>query len=318
MTGPGGDVEALVRGAYAGDVEPLLDLARRRPKLVAPFHRGLIDAGVWWPDTLFHGMTEATARYLVEHIDAGTDDPDTWLSLLAAGRTATAVAAMRRWERDPPSWTAGLHWPVARYGHVGGWEFDDAGEVRPLTSDVSFALVPDSATRGDVSGGALSQRCPWCGLALWRLLDLDLTVLSGPWADRVGVTTCVRCGCWATIYSEFDDDGSARWADGNRRPAVLRLRDDTWTLPPGPGLRVGPPRPSPVAGTAWLPGGSTLGGRPDWMNDPDYPRCPGCGATMPYIAMITGNDLYGEPAEGCHYLFVHPPCHLAAAVYQQG
>jgi hypothetical protein len=38
---------------------------------------------------------------------------------------------------------------------------------------------------------------------------------------------------------------------------------------------------------------------------------------MRYLGDIVGEDLWGELAEGCHYLFVDPDCQLAAVVYQQ-
>jgi hypothetical protein len=64
---------------------------------------------------------------------------------------------------------------VREYGQVGGWEFDPAGAVRPLTSTVAFALVPDESATAAVSGGVSASRCRWCDLPLWRLLDVDLS-----------------------------------------------------------------------------------------------------------------------------------------------
>jgi hypothetical protein len=41
---------------------------------------------------------------------------------------------------------------------------------------------------------------------------------------------------------------------------------------------------------------------PDWIDDP---------------AMITGDDLWGQSAEGCHYLFLDHHCRPTATVHQQ-
>jgi hypothetical protein len=316
------DVQARVGAACRGDAEDLLELVKVRPDLVRPYHRSLIDHDVWWPSDLYRTMDEATAAYIVERIEAGAERPDKLLEVLAVGGTEVAAAAIRRWDDERPGWTSGMYWPVRRYAHIGGWELKGAGPVRSLNSPVAFALV-DSATAGAaVSGGALVPRCGFCGLPLWRLLDVDLAhpglaelELAG--AGRVTVASCVRCGCYATLYVEYDQDGTCRWAADNQRPDFLGPESSTWELPTAAGLSIGPRRPTPFAGNAWRRGGSTLGGTPDWIQDADYPDCPRCRRSMVYLGMITGDDMWGEPAEGCHYLFLDAACRLTATVYQQ-
>jgi predicted transcriptional regulator len=82
--------------------DELAEVARRRPDLLRPFHRRLVDADVWWPVDLYRGMDEATAGYVVQLIEAGAERPDKLLELLAVGATDAAVQAMRRWDRQPP------------------------------------------------------------------------------------------------------------------------------------------------------------------------------------------------------------------------
>jgi len=315
-----GLVEAACATGNADD--ELVEVARRRPDLLRPFHRRLVDADVWWPVDLYRGMDEATAEYVVQLIEAGAERPDKLLELLAIGATDAAVRTMRRWDRQPPAWTSSMHWPVHRYGHIGGWEFDPAGAVRPLTSTIAFALVPDESTTAAVSGGTLASRCRWCDLPLWRLLDVDLSTgilpdITAPETGRVVVATCIRCGCFADVFTENDGAGSCRWAYDNQRPDFLGSDDPPWELPTAPPLRIGPPRLTPFAGNACERGGSTFGGSPDWMDDPWYPSCPRCHRTMLYLGMITGDDLWAVSSGGCRYLFFDPQCGLSAAVYQQ-
>jgi len=320
---PSADVVGLVEAACAGgDVSgELARLARCRPDLVRPFHRRLVDADVWWPVDLYRGMDEVTAEYLVQRIEAGAQRPDKLLELLAVGATDTAVEAMWRWDRQPPAWASRLHWPVHRYAHVGGWEFDSAGAVRPLTSTVAFALVPDESGTAAVSGGVLVSWCRWCDLPLWRLLDVDLSTgtlpdITAPEADRVVVASCIRCGCFANVFTEYDTAGSCRWAEDNQRPDFLGHEDPPWQLPTAPPLCIGPPRPTPFAADASRADGSTFGGSPDWLGDPWYPSCPRCHQTMLYVGMITGDDLWSVSSGGCRYLFFDAQCGLAVAVYQ--
>jgi hypothetical protein len=317
------DLGSLVEAACgSGEVtDELVAVARVRPDLIGPFHRRLAEAGVWWPVDLYRGMDEATAEYLVRLIEAGVPRPDKLLEILAVGATDTAVQAMRRWDRQPPEWTSRMYWPVRGYGHCGGWEFDPIGAVRPLTSTAAFALIPDESGSAAVSGGVLPCRCRWCDLPLWRMLDVDLSTgilpeVGTPQAGRVVVAACIRCGCFANVFTEYDAAGSCRWAEENQRPDFLGSDDPLWDLPTAPPLRIGPRRPTPFAGDATRAGGSTFGGSPDWMHDPCYPSCPRCDRTMLYLGMIAGDDLWDVSSGGCRYLFFDPQCRLATAVYQ--
>ncbi|XVU25466.1 hypothetical protein ACQPZJ_51270 [Actinoplanes sp. CA-054009] len=162
-----------------------------------------------------------------------------------------------------------------------------------------------------VSGGALSRSCGWCGMALWRLLDVDGGLLDAG-DGRVVVATCVRCGSYATYFTE-----AGEFALENERPGFLGLDEDGWELPDGAPLAVGAARPTPWAGNAWHAGGSTVGGFPDWIQDAEFPSCPRCARTMPYVGMVNGGDLWVDFGEGCFYLFHDAACGLSAAVYQQ-
>jgi hypothetical protein len=238
VDGPPADLERLVEAACVrgyGDDE-LVEVARRRPDLIRPFHRRLVDADVWMPEDLYRGMDGATAEYVVRLIEAGVDRPDKLLAILAVGATDPAVRAMRRWDRQPPAWASQLYCPVRLYGHIGGWEFDPAGAVRPLTSTVAYALVPDGSGGPTVSGGALAARCRWCDLPLWRLLDVDLSTgilpdITAPETGRVVVATCVRCGCYSNIFTGYDAAGSCWWAEENQRPDLIGTDDPPWELP---------------------------------------------------------------------------------------
>ncbi|MFF5081939.1 hypothetical protein ACFY36_33225 [Actinoplanes sp. NPDC000266] len=298
------ELRALVDEAIENDPTGPTEVAQVRPDLVAPFHLELVDGEVWWVADLYRAMTEETATALVRRVDDGDEQAAALAHVLASGRTETAVAAVRRWAAAPPAWATGLARPIEHLGHVGGWELTTTGDLRLLTSDGTRALVPAPAAerRSSVSGGALPGVCGWCGMALWRLLDVD----------RILVATCVRCGSYATYFTE-----AGEFAPVNERPGFLGRDDDGWDLPDGAPLIVGENRPTPWAGTAWHAGGSTLGGSPDWIQDAEFPACPRCSRTMPYVGMVNGGDLWTDFGEGCFYLFHDPACGLSAAVYQQ-
>ncbi len=298
--------------------------ARARPEALRPFHDQLIDAEAWlWPWTpLWAAATEETAARMVERIDAGAGMSERWLRALGVSRTHTAAAALNRWATAPPPVAAHLHVPIAQYAHEGGWELD-AGKIRPLTSLRAYALTATDSEQSIAGSIPLGERCPWCGLELVRRFDVDLddprlTELGLSGHGRVVAVTCIGCGGYADIFGEYRADGTAVWSACNAKPSYLPTAGDYGLDMPTQRLGLGPRRSSPVAGIAWDAGGSTLGGLPDWIQDTDYPTCPGCRSTMYFLAMLTGDDLWGEPAEGCDYMFFcSSGCGITAVVYQQ-
>ncbi|GAB7045759.1 hypothetical protein [Catenuloplanes indicus] len=302
----------MVDEAIEDDPTALVEVARLRPELLAPYHLRLAEAGVSYAPDLYRGMTEETAAELVRRVDAGADPGLVYL--LAVSGTATAVEAVRRWSAERPAWTADFHGTVAHAGHGGGWELDSDGGRRDLASATAYALIP---TEGPgISGGTVNDAsCGWCGMTLWRLLELDAaraTEILGRESGAVVVGCCVRCGCYTDYFTAH-----GRFVEGPPRPDFLGHEGDEWELPAAPPLGAGPRRPTPFAGNAWEAGGSTLGGTPDWIQDPACPACPRCGRTMFYLGQVTGEDAAGEFAEGCHYAFHDPDCGISAAVYQQ-
>jgi hypothetical protein len=198
------------------------------------------------------------------------------------------------------------------------------GAIRPLTSLTAYALTATDSHTPLAGSAPLGEHCPWCGLELLRRLDVDLddprlADLGLTGHGRVIALTCIGCGGYTHIFGEYQPNGTATWSASNTKPTYLPPAgdDDGLDMPTGR-LDLGPRRPSPVAGIAWDAGGSTLGGLPDWIQDATYPTCPHCRTTMYFLAMLTGDDLWGESAEGCDYVFFCTSgCKTTAVVYQQ-
>lgn len=298
--------------------------ARAMPESLRPFHEQLIDAEAWlWPWTpLWAAATEETAARLVEQVDADAPMSERWLRALGVSRTRTAAAALARWTVTPPLVAAHLYVPIAQYAHEGGWALE--GEtIRPLSSLAAYALAPADAEQPAAGSMPAGQRCPWCGLELVRRLDIDLddpriAELGLAGHGRVVALRCISCGCYTDTFSEYRPDGTAAWSPHNTEPNYLPEAGGFAIDLPSGCLGLGARRTSPVAGTAWDAGGSTLGGLPDWIQDARFPTCPGCRTTMYFLAMLTGDDLWGESAEGCDYVFFCTNgCGITAMVYQQ-
>ena len=100
-------------------------------------------------------------------LDALADDNErlyrccTWQRSPDSGEASYAVhvgkTSVTRWQEETPDWTGGFFWPVNRYPQIGGWELDDEGGIRYLTSPIAYAVVPSDGT--GISGGVLKESC---------------------------------------------------------------------------------------------------------------------------------------------------------------
>lgn len=188
-------------------------------------------------------------------------------------------------------------------------------------------VVASVGHRLGVAGGGpvrsfvpLDDACGWCGEPMRALLDLDLThpALSflGFAGQRLRVMTCHGCTCYETLFTEVDAFGDARWASDNP-PTANVYHGPPWTDLEAATFVVGGALTDPydVDGLGDHDG-TRLGGRPYWVQGPQYPDCPRCKALMPFLAQV---DLADPPwnDEGRYYAFLDLACGVAATVYQQ-
>ncbi|MFG1779790.1 hypothetical protein ACGFIG_25595 [Micromonospora sp. NPDC049048] len=315
-------IEELIRRAAAEDdsaIEELCTIADTDPRRLTPYLGLLFDLEVLWPAKMYRAADADLVRRVIEQIDAGRtpDRLNHLLLVLAHSAHPLAESAMRRWSTQPPAGAGELHVGVLSYAHDGGWTVGPGGSRRNLCGDTAYRWVMrETPRRTD------GPTCPWCASPLWTAADLDTTepavataLAHTGWSGRLVIETCHFCACYTTLYSQVTPAGTAIWWAGNTRPSYLpdaaEPEDPPALLPV-----LGSARPSPYQASAWDRGGSTLGGRPDWIQDAEHADCPGCGQPMDYVGLIGGADL-DEYGEGAYYLHLHLPCGYAAVNYQQ-
>jgi hypothetical protein len=203
------------------------------------------------------------------------------------------------------------------YMWIDDWEND-------LYLQPCATLVPRAAggTPGPVEAPAPHEgRCGWCGMQLICILSMDLTDPSLAFLELTGsrlrVLSCYRCVCYETIFSDVDLDGKSLWR-GQRKPDFIGREGDTWDSTPDQLLRLGPSRRTPWEAhirVTWKRL-SQIGGYPNWIQDPGYPKCPGCSKRMLFIGQIE-NGVVWKGNEGVSHAFLCRECLIAAAGYQQ-
>jgi hypothetical protein len=336
------------------DDDALWDLAeeiRDDPAALRPYLTRLLDAEAYVPETLFRAADEEFQREAVARVEAGHQDAPWLVTVLTATRGPVVEDAFRRWLRQPPS---GLDADrLAAHLRSQGWDFDAEGRARQSCSEAAYRLVPQqdgapaapcvpsghgggsvaSGQGGAVSersagsghGGAPSEpsdeRCPWCAGPRWTVLDVDTAdprvaaaLVHAGWRGRLRITTCFLCSEYGTTYAEVTGDGGSAWSAHTVRPALLTERVPAPAEPPSARLVPGEQR-SPLYLGDDHRGRSTLGGRPGWVQDPDYPACPACGGVMAYVGAVAKVDV-DDGAVGAAFLFLHTPCGLAGVVSQ--
>lgn len=313
-------IEELVRRVESGDdsaVDELADRAAVDPGLVAPYALRLVDTGVVWrADVLYRAADEHFQRELIRRIDSGeAGESAVFLAqVLTQTRGPVVEAAFRRWMTGPPSAIDPFGRGAAALVRDGGWELAEGSGHRELCGRSAFRLEPVMGT----SEG--TQTCPWCRSRLWTALDMQMSepavaeaLAHTGWQGRLRIDVCTSCSCYGPVFVDVTADGGTAWSRHTVRPDYL---PDTSPEDPAqvrfvPGDRL----PGVSMASAWADGGSTLGGFPDWIQDPEYLLCPQCHRAMDYLGLINGVDLWD--AEGAYYLFLHAPCGLAAIEYQQ-
>ncbi|MBB2941102.1 hypothetical protein FB565_000806 [Actinoplanes lutulentus] len=339
-------MEDLVRRAAGDDdvaAEELAEIADSAPGDLTPHHGLMLDLDLLWPAKLFRAADDVTVRRVVAQVDAGQGQGrlNHLLLVLAYSGHPLAEQALRRWSTSPPPGADELYVGSLDYAREGGWTVDTDGSRRELCGDTAYEWLLRESSR-EPSGAT----CPWCTSPLWVAADLNAADLNAAdldaadldaadlnaadldaadpavraalahtgWSGRLVVETCHFCACYATLFSKVSPDGGSSWWAGNTPPSYLPKDagpEDPPALLPVPG----PVRASPYQVSAWSQGGSTLGGRPDWIQDADHPECPGCGQSMDYLGLIGGADI--DDGEGAYYLHLHQPCGFAAVNYQQ-
>ena len=296
---------------------------------------------------VYESLMPAEARELaieaIEIAEAGAAGPGPPARRHAAAARVPGAGVARRPARSPPP--PGLAPPGLPDGATGATSRELAeasrrplpgrglglGHRRPapaaLLRDRSPAHpAPEEAAAGPVVALAEHEgQCGSCGLQLTTLFEFDLAderlrFLGVP-GHRLRIAVCEGCvevGEGPT-YSSVDGRGGSSWRHGPGPPipdagGAAEDFDDSDRLPRGR-LALGPFRRSPYAAFEGVrinhTGNSQLGGLPTWVQDPDYPPCPGCRRPMVFVGQVDGSDL-------CHgdsvlYAFLCAGCQIAAA-----
>jgi hypothetical protein len=245
------------------------------------------------------------------------------LSLLAADPDLQGIAPAWRAAESPRSVTLG---PCHHIFFSGAEEAPDPGYVESLRRCHPTAQLTSEHDIAGTAGGVLAQRCSRCHNPLHAILRLsELPAGFGVSVRPFTLAICGQC-LWGTASLFY-----AHGADGD---PSSRDESEAATAPyfASAPLPVGPVRASPTPDRwvvqDWGVSNSRqnlhrLGGRPSWVQDPDYPTCPHCQAVMPFLLQLDGGGRLpamppgeGWNEDGLMYVFWCDGCRISAVIFQ--
>ncbi len=329
------------RGNYGDEGlarEMLGDLAIFVPGALRGLYPQLIERELFWPGQMYL-HADAAARNqliaLVEETMEGSYERSYALKSLAWIGDETVQAQFSIWRRKPPTmWTRSVSapWPIEENLKDAGWELTSEGKRRNLYYQQWRHLLPEKQADNlglpaPVSAGSLhNEPCPWCGLKMAYIIDLDLRdprlAFLGFSGERLRIPFCKWCSLGKIIYSDIDLHGAARWSAANGpTPEYITDRtagqyDPRWKEVH---YTFGPlsDNPSEPLFSCMTLDRTRLGSLPQWVQYPEYPECPDCHQSMRCLGQFDPGDMMQGGDEGWDYAFVCAACCKAAVCHQQ-
>lgn len=306
----------------------LTNLANIVPGSLTGLYQQLLARDLAWnSNSLFREADSATRDQIIFMLESEEKDSYTRQDLLCALAwigDQTAQRQFEQWRNIQPAWSASLFVPLDEYTTQAGWELTEGGERRDLYYHECYSLEPiDVAHRADMSNPVAvvtphEELCGWCQRPLITLFDFDLRdprlSFLNIQGQRIRIAMCMNCSLQnERVFTDIDITGGSHWSDSNgTRPSTLRWYDEQHinaTSLPQQHFALGILRRTPYASQ-----GSQIGGCPEWVQDADYPRCPGCEQRMTFIGQLEPHIDY---IEGIIYAFLCLRCGKVATGYQQ-
>ncbi len=197
----------------------------------------------------------------------------------------------------------------------------------PLLSDQDISVQSD---RGFVTIMIPREdRCGSCGRHLLTLFDFDLRnpafSFFGMQGQQLRIAMCPTCTSLDdAVFTDVNGNGLSQWSSKDNGEEPVDPLDDLndWEDLPElssqqlqlDSLHRIPPYDSPIS--CMQTSISYIGNVPTWIQNPEYPYCPGCQQRMLFIGQIALGDLHDNARGIIIYTFLCSECGKAANVCQ--
>ena len=308
--------------------EVFVSLACLVPNALSGLHQDLVVREVFYPAEIFLGADAHSRDALIRRVAWDQENRNHLLAALAWIGDAAVQQQFRLWREAPPLWRDKLHIPPETYAEEAGWVLTPEGGRRNLFFQTCYTLARLPETEIAPADNPVAvievfpERCLWCE---WEMTTLFNFALASPrlafldlHGEQLRVVMCDRCSLFANIFMDADTSGHSHWSEKNVKPEFVGRDRAGYERLPIKRMKLGAKRRTPYE-AHWQvleKGHSQVGGHPAWVQDAEYPRCPGCEELMTFIAQLQTTDLM-DYSEGTTFAFYCGPCGKATTIYQQ-
>lgn len=278
-------------------------------------HSVLLEKRLFWPASLYRDAEKFVTQKLLGLLNDADDSlaANHLLLCVAWTRNQLAEESFRGWFQNLPRWGSFLNVPPAEYPPFAGWSLNAKGKRIDLISLRCHRLRPVAAiTDESITCLAPSElSCPRCTAQAAVLFDFSSVAEILPQDAPVRVICCLYCSILSPNFVKYSNDGSFEWlAIDETTPRELETPLSARYV----ALETTECPPFASANVFELDDASTIGGIPMWLQDAEYPQCPGCSERMTFLAQ---HDNSSNEDEGLYYVFFCGSCQISAVNYQQ-
>ena len=316
-----GDIKSM--GQYEQTYNDFMGLLSCKNINTAAMAKAAFAAGVFHPPQIYRDATTDVRDALIALLEAPKcAEANIILMCLAEIGGEPVAEALRRFDAAMPSRRKKLHWSAAQYLQCADSLLDESGTIVPLYFEFCYEFVAKPKVHKPAAwiGGSLQERCENCGCELVDLLVMDgdhpqlaFLGLSG----MVSVPICPNCASMSekTIVRytpegkalmEIIEGFSEKDSFYNDLPARLTTGRLALSHEPGPPFLAFCPQEVAL-----------IGGRGNWVQDPQFEDCPDCGRKMKLLAQLAWDKLLDDYAEGRLFVEICPDCKTIAVIHQQ-
>jgi hypothetical protein len=223
-------------------------------------------------------------------------------------------------EKNPREWREKLYVNPSVYAYGGGWTFDESGNKIELTYRDCYAL--EKSERKDdavILGKVKEDTCPKCGGKIIDLLTIDgrderLNFLGiNGLIKASGCPDCIMMS--SKTFCKYTINGESELLENDEGTDECYAQPEDYEKFANNGLVLSTNKVNPYFGSN-EDTFSTIGGMPNWIQDPTYLTCPVCEKKMKYFAQLHSGKVLNY-AEGTLFFEICQDCHTIGMIHQQ-
>ncbi|MDX1959195.1 MAG: hypothetical protein SFU98_11520 [Leptospiraceae bacterium] len=275
----------------------------------------------FYPNLLYKNVSNDIENRLFELIEnPNCENVSHILRCLAILGNDRVLEVFFQLDKNPLPWRKELYVDLSLYAEFGGWTYDEKRNRLGLIFNECYSLEKDDRIDDSVIVGSLrSDHCPNCGCTLVDILTIDgldhrLSFLGI--SGKIKIPICPSCAsmCEKTIIRyAINSDSSMEILNyfGEKNYATKEDLEKMETNQ----LKLSVIK-RPLHYSSGNDEVCTLGGNPNWIQDPQYENCPDCSKKMKLLAALSWSQIW-DKIDGTLYLEICKECSIIAAFHQQ-